>query len=323
MSDKKSVRKAATKVTDYKTLHEQGMTSSVDSGDEMDRSIAFLSSEVDKLALEEKQVELMLVIAGKKKNIEKMSREIQSQQESIYPNQQSPPSTTVTFPQPHSDLPSLATLRMDLDPQVYLRQPGKVKYKRIIDFIPRHSREDEEFDLANGLSIKMKTGQKLKIEQVSPSQWIVANACILAEVIKERPGDQNLVLDYLSYNAKIGEFASRFTWASVMSFDDEYRYRQALYNFRWGSDSPHTSQIILKEREKSTNQDKKKSNGKPFAKSPGQDKLYCFEYNLGKHCQYGKDCRYQHICESCDGNHAKINHNRNQSAEPAKKNDQD
>ena len=212
---------------------------------------------------------------------------------------------------------------MDLDPQVYLRQTGKIKYKRIIDFIPSHSRDDEEVELANGLSIKLKTSQKLKIEQVSPSQWIVANARILAEIITEKPGDQNLVLDYLSYNAKIGEFASRFTWASVMYFDDEYRYRQAQYNFRWGSDSPHTSQIILKEREKTPNQDRKRSNGKPFTKPAGQDKLYCFEYNLGKHCQYGKDCRYQHVCESCDGNHAKINHNRIQSAEPAKKLDQD
>jgi hypothetical protein len=50
---------------------------------------------------------------------------------------------------------------------------------------------------------------------------------------------------YVKYTEMVGELAARFTWASVMIFDDEYRQRQAREKFSWGRDAPYLSTITL------------------------------------------------------------------------------
>lgn len=61
---------------DYKLLSEQGLTSRTASEEdlgEMDKSIAFLTAEVEKLELEEKRAQLQLQIKEKMKNIERLN----------------------------------------------------------------------------------------------------------------------------------------------------------------------------------------------------------------------------------------------------------
>ena len=41
----------------------------------------------------------------------------------------------------------------------------------------------------------------------------------------------------MAYTAKLGELASRYTWASLLLYDQEYRCRQAAAHFRWDADS--------------------------------------------------------------------------------------
>ena len=35
---------------------------------------------------------------------------------------------------------------------------------------------------------------------------------------------------------------------------------------------------------------------------------FCFHFNAGKACNYGKDNQLKHLCEICHGDHAKVNH---------------
>ena len=53
--------------------------------------------------------------------------------------------------------------------------------------------------------------------------------------------DHGAAKDYMAYTAKIGELASRYTWASVLAYDQEYRRRQA-------ADSQHLCTVLLKEK---------------------------------------------------------------------------
>ena len=75
---------------------------------------------------------------------------------------------------------------MDMDPRVYLdkHRPGEnsgaVKILRIVDFIPGGAKT-VEIDLV-GATIKLKEGRsRLKLDQITPSQWITANARIVEQ----------------------------------------------------------------------------------------------------------------------------------------------
>ena len=81
---------------------------------------------------------------------------------------------------------SITSQRMDMDPRVYLdkHRPGEnsgaVKILRIVDFIPDGAKT-VEIDLG-GATIKLKEGRsRLKLDQITPSQWITANARIVEQ----------------------------------------------------------------------------------------------------------------------------------------------
>ena len=74
----------------------------------------------------------------------------------------------------------------------------------------------------------------------------------------------------------MGELATRYTWSSVILLDDEYRRQQAAHGFRWGSDTPHMSMLVLREREKQKHRHPEDQPIKP------QESPVCHMYNSGK-----------------------------------------
>ena len=196
--------------------------------------------------------------------------------------------------------------RVDLNPHSFLhRHEGNANkdYRRIVNFVPKAAHKtDEEIELVDGLSIKLNHNQKLKLEAVTPAQWVAANACILADIlVTERATlTPNYVLDYLAYTTKIGELATKFTWPSVMQYDDDYRALQHTYGFRWGSDTPHLSTINLEVRTKP----------KIAKKDGGRDinKPVCRCYNSST-CTF-QPCRFKHVCMECGGDHPKSSHSK-------------
>ena len=117
--------------------------------------------------------------------------------------------------------------------------------------------------------------------------------------------------DYLVYTVKVGELATRYTWASVLLYDDDYRRMQSELSFRWGSDAPHLSTVILKERDSSKLPGKQPFSKVPASTDSSSEKLkfrHCGHFNTGKECPYGQDCKFPHVCSICGRNHSRANH---------------
>lgn len=205
--------------------------------------------------------------------------------------------------------------RADLDPSFYLaNNKGGSAALKVTDFISAAGFEPEEVDLGGGISLKL-AGQKPKLEKVSPAMWMAANGRIMAELIER--GDlatMHDILDYVAYTVKIGEMACRFTWASVLTYDNEYRSLQAAADFRWGADTPHLSTVSL--REKAT-PGQRQSNSVPAGingpaaprRRPvtASGREICLQWNRG-HCTFGQRCNFEHCCLTCGREHSAKDH---------------
>lgn len=326
-------------------------TTPADNEEELDESIASLNASIQELDRRGEALKLQIELQSKEQEIKRLQAALASAQDQPPSPQQPsspqhpaaphhlaaphqpahsmPPQSLHSFAQSGLQLDTLLSkglqpelreqkaheMRADLDPHVYLRKPGIVKYRPIVNYIPRAINcDDEEIDLGNGVAVKLKTNPKPKIETVTPAQWTVANARILAELLEETPAHsvKTTTLDYLSHTAKMGELATRYTWSSVILLDDEYRRLQAHYGFRWGSDTPHVSTLLLREREIERAKPKKSHAAPKFS---AEAQPVCHIFNSGKTCHYGNDCRFRHVCATCGGAHARVNH----SAETSKK----
>ena len=85
--------------------------------------------------------------------------------------------------------------------------------------------------------MNIQTGNKTKLETVSPAQWVAANACILAEIVEESGGVNaaQLTRDYMSHTTKIGILATHFTWKCEyhISEDNKCLTIQIVEEHRW------------------------------------------------------------------------------------------
>ena len=235
-----------------------------------------------------------------------------------------PRSTNIGYnPPPENDQQcGSAMMRLDINPQSYLFSPDdpkRGKHRAIVDFIPttaRTSTEDavEEHEIAPGVTIK--AGRQTRLDSITPAQWVAANSCILADIIRKSPDGnvRELVCDYMSYTTKIGELACKYTWKSVILYDNEYREKQHLFLFRWGSDSAHLHTVQLVPRKPTWEEGKeKKRYGGRSEKEPQSPKdstkaPLCWNWNKEVPCTRSP-CTYQHVCEWCkSAAHTRLKH---------------
>ncbi len=170
--------------------------------------------------------------------------------------------------------------------------------------------------------IARKGSARLKFSEVSPAQWMAANARVMAELIKEGHLSSDGIMQYLGYTAKIGELATTHTWASVLSYDREYREAQSALEFVWGADSPFIHNKCLIQRAS-----KAKAiapGGARVAQLPGQPKPgkrgpftpngeeICRLYNI-QSCHLGPACKRVHVCriQGCGLPHPASEHSKN------------
>lgn len=212
-------------------------------------------------------------------------------------------------------------MRVDLNPQSYLYSPKmesvSTKYKPIVDYIPKSAKGDaveEEYELLPDL--KLSAGKKAKLDAVTPAQWMAASSCILAELVQESHSSNavQLTRDYMAHMTKVGVLATHFTWRSVIKWDDEYREKQHVNQFRWGSDSSHLTTVLLVPRD-GKDKEKRPSKGDHVmgqkagpARTTTAPAPVCFNWNKEQPC--GRTpCRYRHICEWCNSpSHPRIRH---------------
>lgn len=226
------------------------------------------------------------------------------------------------------------TTPLYLRPEVYLRTSisgDKGKHLDISEYVTRSGLKAEEEEVVAGSGstrIVIKSGQsKVKLETVTPTQWVGANARIMAELVATGMLKDRGILQYLAYTCKIGDLADRYDWRSVLLFDREYRVAQATHGFLWGTDVPHLLSVSLKEKifvNNTAHQDKSRapypsqsvSHGRQIQPPGGRSRqarngrFICRLYNRG-HCNYVK-CRFEHACSvpGCGLNHPEVEHNK-------------
>jgi hypothetical protein len=207
--------------------------------------------------------------------------------------------------------------RTDLDPRVYLQKPTSSKYRPIVNYVSTASHvSDEEVSIGEGVTVRIagQNRKKPRLENVTPAQWVAANSRILAELIEVDGCDMDTVLDYLSYTTKVGELANRFTWQSVMVYDDQYREKQARFGYRWGSDSPHIATVVPEERKKPNPMRSTGTEGKGRQQPKVTKDRRCVYFNEGR-CFHGDQCKFQHACSTCGGSHPQSDHKGTESKE--------
>jgi hypothetical protein len=178
---------------------------------------------------------------------------------------------------------------------------------RIVDFISTSLVVEEEVTLGGGVTLKMNT--KPNLDKVTPAVWIAANARILRRLMETR-GPEYDVDAYLTYTEMVGELATRYTWASVLLFDDEYRQRQARLGFQWGTEAPHLSTVVLRERQQQVQQTRVNGRPRDHQRRPTgpSGRELCRQYNNRGACQYGTACQFDHACHTCGRDHPGRDH---------------
>ena len=204
---------------------------------------------------------------------------------------------------------------------------GQGKPLRIVDFVSRLCPIEEEkiisTDAGSATKLLLSIGRnKMKIENVTIEQFNIANLRIFYELLTSNklPTAAD-IRDYLSYSIKILELARKYTWESVLRYDDEYRILQHTYGHPWSFDSSHLHEVMLIPRwAVSSNSSRHNNNffsgraanndapgglsrghhtpdssAPPIASHTVGGQEICCNYNRMKGCQKS-DCKFSHAC---------------------------
>ena len=203
---------------------------------------------------------------------------------------------------------------------------------RIIDFVSRARPTEEEKILSYDRNCKLSfilNDSKPKLKNVTVEQFSIANLRIFYELLfSKKLGTMQEVREYLSYSVKILELATKYSWESVLLYDDEYRILQHTYGFSWATDNSHLHEVMLLPKWASAlkGQDKLSGSSLPFGSGktggsrtttvshlPSGEEI-CRIFNSRKGCQRPQ-CKFSHACnrrvgsQACgDRQHAGCNH---------------
>ena len=216
-----------------------------------------------------------------------------------------PPGLPVTLSQAASSGPSFTGERVDLNPLSYLLPVQKVKFRDITDYIGLAETGEHVLESREGSQLLIRTGpKKPRIEQVTPMQWCAANMRIMVEMLRDGDLAHVHLMDYVAYTIKVSELANKYTWLSVLYYDQAYRRMQQSHKFRWGSDAPHLTSLHLIPRNPSKPTSAKGGRTSDAAKKT----VICRNYNNNR-CAY-TDCKFQHICSvaNCGQAHPATQH---------------
>jgi len=89
--------------------------------------------------------------------------------------------------------------------------------------------------------------KKPKLDTVSLAQWVIGNTRIFFTLLLlvKLPCRTADVQHYLAHNVKIMGLSSKFTWAFIVKYDDEFSHLQAIYSYPCSYDFPHFHTVLL------------------------------------------------------------------------------
>ena len=206
------------------------------------------------------------------------------------------------------------------DPQIHIATAtGKsvTGYYDICDFAQCSIEEETIIGGQGDQQIVVKSGpRKPKLENLTLSQWSIANLAIIYKLVGENKLGGGSMLDYLSYTTKVYQLVQRFSLPSVLLYDQEYRKLQASMNFWWGTDVQHLHTLCLQARDKPVMHGAQNSK-KPGMQKPGgnrsdrskRDTPICRNFNSTKGCSH-PNCNYRHECivPGCGKAHTVMTH---------------
>ena len=200
----------------------------------------------------------------------------------------------------------------NLNPNYHLEAYKNSKALHIVDFVcnDRDPRESQESVLTNNveedIQILCRRGpshKKTTLSEVSHIQWTLANARIQNAMIND--GSINTpqgIQDYTSYTAYITRLAAKYSWQSILIFDDEYRVAQDLEKFRWGTDCSFLRAMFLEGNSVRGQTNKPQANNRSdnpnrlgMPKNGKKGGQICHNFNY-KQCKYGDSCKFRHVC---------------------------
>ena len=163
--------------------------------------------------------------------------------------------------------------------------------------------------LPSGQQLVCKSNTKVKLENLSPNQWAVANLNILKKLLSA--GSGQVVFDYLDYVTKTLELGEVYEWHSILKWDQAFREKQKETNCSWTQEFVHLDRIFLrlKYSSKPMVNISNHGNGPHIQLKPRKHfSEPCKLYNVGK-CNFNP-CRYVHKCsiQNCGGAHPLILH---------------
>ena len=139
------------------------------------------------------------------------------------------------------------------------KSKGPNKCYSVIDFVSfaNVTHRNEETELLsdnNGTSIIMKNSRhKPKIQEVTLSQWVSANARIMSKLIADGTlSDTRDLLDYMEYTSRVGDLVQTHTVPFVMLFDNKFQQDQAVVGSRWSEYNWHAWLFHLEKRASGT-----------------------------------------------------------------------
>ena len=229
-------------------------------------------------------------------------------------------------------IPSMDRINRDTEADIFLRPASSTvathgKPLRIVDFISRLMPQEDRrvLSTADGqASLILDCGSKKpKLESISIAQWSIANFRIFNELLSRgRLSTPLAVREYLSYSIKVLELASKYTWPSILKYDDEFRVVQSVYGYAWSQDHYHLHEVILRPLPTAApsagapSQQQRGSNGngngnsgsqRPFPSSlfathTSDGSEICRNFNAARGCTRGDSCHFKHVCNRKSGN---------------------
>ena len=151
--------------------------------------------------------------------------------------------------------------------------------------------------------------KKPKLENISVEEYGIANLRIFYELLTSAklPTAAD-IRDYLSYSIKIFELARKYSWESVLKYDDECRILQHTYGLPWSYDHGHLNEVMLIPRwvgqvnnplttgsNSRNNTTRTDSHTVPVGSHTPQGLEICRNYNKPRGCQKA-DCKFSHCC---------------------------
>ena len=243
---------------------------------------------------------------------------LQAQQPVAQPRSWLEAPTNRAAPPPQN--PSMLSSEMFLKPR---RIPSGEKVLKIIDFADKIIPRDEERTLSAVGTAKIVVSygpNKPKLESITLSQWVVANTRIFYTLLQggnlPTPTD---IQHYLAYTVKIMELSARFTWVSILNYDDEFRHLQATYQYPWCFDSNHLHTVTLQPLppgqggpSKSAGTGNKSSAANNVANFTADGRIICKNFNRSR-CNL-LSCNFAHVCnrkvngKACGSQHSNAQH---------------